>query len=365
MMRNTKLKKYFSAQTNKQIEIGFETTQFGVEESKSSDGIQILSDLITLSLKRDESWKSFYTERMNEIEPKVEDFELLELLDLERKAEQYYSVGDYKKAIETLQKLIDDYIPTSDKTERGWYLQEMARYSYQNSKMESSGYQMTAYKTNRYLLKPTNGVEFQKLKINKTRNEAIRSWIKQFESFEEMKIKVNDLTHKLTFGIKADKFEESLCEIGRALGFASERPDKEHKKGPDNLWNIQANDYILFECKNEVDEKRSDINKAETGQMNVSCAWFKENYNGETVKNIMIIPSNRVSPAGAFSEDVEILKKHGLSKLNNNIRNFFNEFKDYDIKTLTESQIEESLTMHKLTIQNILNDYTDKLYKSK
>ncbi len=201
--------------------------------------------------------------------------------------------------------------------------------------------------------------------INKGRIENIKAWIEQFESYEELKIQVNDIASKLAFGVKSDKFEKALCELGKAFGFASERPDKEHKKGPDNLWNIRADDYILFECKNEVEEKRAEINKHETGQMNVSCAWFKENYSGETVKNIMIIPTKDISPHGAFSQEVQILRKGGLNRIVNSFRKFFDEFKNFDIHTLTEPQINECLNIHKLSIDNILNDYTDKPYQKK
>lgn len=364
-VRTKKLSRYFSSQTNKQIEIGFETTQFAVEEARSSDGFQLLIDLIKPCLNRDEGWKSFYSERMDSIESRESDNDLLKILELERKAEEQYANEDYKGAIKSIQTLLDNYIPASDKEEKGWYLQEMARYCYTQSKVDSSTYQIAAYKTNRSLLKPTNGVEFQKLKINKGRIENIKTWVEKFESFEDLKIQINEIASKLAFGVKADKFEQALCELGKALGFASERPDKEHKKGPDNLWNVRADDYILFECKNEVDEKRSEINKHETGQMNVSCAWFKENYSGETVKNIMVISTKDISAHGAFSQEVEILRKGGLNKLVKNVRRFFEEFKDFDIHTLTEKQINDYLNVHNLSIDNILHDYTDKPYQKR
>lgn len=364
-VRTKKLSRYFSSQTNKQIEIGFETTQFAVEEARSNNGFELLIDLIKPCLNRDEGWKSFYNERMDSIKSRENDNDLLKILELEKKAEEQYLREDYKGAIKSVQTILDDHIPATDKEERGWYLQEMARYCYNQSKVESSKFQIVAYKTNRYLLKPTNGVEFQKLKINKDRIENVKSWVEQFDSFEDLKIQINEVASKLAFGVKADKFEQALYELGKILGFASERPDKEHKKGPDNLWNIRADEYILFECKNEVEETRSDVNKHETAQMNTSCAWFKNNYSGETVKNILVIPTKSISAHGAFSQDVEILQKNGLTKLVKNVRKFFDEFKDFDIHTLTEKQINDYLNVHKLSIDNILNDYTAKPYQKK
>ena len=80
------------------------------------------------------------------------------------------------------------------------------------------------------------------------------------------------------FGAKAEKFEQALDEISRALGFAGERPDKEWKEGPDNLWALDDTQYILWECKSEVEIARSDINKREAEQMNRSSAWFEKHY---------------------------------------------------------------------------------------
>lgn len=43
--------------------------------------------------------------------------------------------------------------------------------------------------------------------------------------------------------------------------------------------------YFLFECKNEVDENRSEINKIEAGQMNNHCGWFADEYGNAKCKN--------------------------------------------------------------------------------
>jgi hypothetical protein len=57
----------------------------------------------------------------------------------------------------------------------------------------------------------------------------------------------------------ADKFEQAFHELAKILGFPSQRPDKEWKEGPDNLWKINDNQYLLVECKNNVEATRSEI----------------------------------------------------------------------------------------------------------
>ena len=76
----------------------------------------------------------------------------------------------------------------------------------------------------------------------------------------------------------SEKFESALKDIGESIGFLSQRPDKEIKKGPDNLWCGVENQYFLLECKNEVEDTRSEINKHEAGQMNSHAGWFEDIY---------------------------------------------------------------------------------------
>jgi len=77
----------------------------------------------------------------------------------------------------------------------------------------------------------------------------------------------SDILGRLRFGVAVDSFEAALDELGRAFGFETQRPDKEWKQGPDNLWALRDSQYLLFECKNQVDKSRKEINKDETGQM--------------------------------------------------------------------------------------------------
>jgi hypothetical protein len=286
-------------------------------------------------------------------------------LQYEKKAEELNTSGFHAEAVKEIQDLIDNCIPLPDKSERAYYLQEMARYAYHDKKSQSNDYQIQAYKLNRFLLKPRTGIGFQRLEVNKKRTENIMSWINQFDSYVEIDLKVTELLTHLSFGIKADSFEKALNEFGLALGFGCERPDKELKKGPDNLWNIHENKYILFECKNEVSEDRAEIVKAETGRMNNACAWFKTNYKMDATKYVMVIPIRAISSAAGFNYNVEILRKKGLNKLKNNFRKFFMEFETYDLKMITETQVEKYLKAHNLTVEEILSEYTEAAVQKK
>src|SRR5205814_7736302 len=120
-------------------------------------------------------------------------------------------------------------------------------------------------------------------------------------------IALSDVLGRLVFGTRADKFEQALDEICPALGFVGERPDKEWKEGPDNLWALDDKRYILWECKSEVDVKRAEINKREAEQMNRSSAWFDKHYPNMEVKRIIIHPAYVVPSCAAFTHEVEAM----------------------------------------------------------
>lgn len=103
---------------------------------------------------------------------------------------------------------------------------------------------------------------------------------------------MDEMLGSLRFGVEAPSFFNTL---GAALGFKAERPEKEWKEGPDNLWALRGSEYLLVECKSKVELTRDQINKTETGQMNNATAWFKRTYQGATAKNIMIIPTKRTT----------------------------------------------------------------------
>lgn len=355
-IRSKKSREKFSLQTRTQIEIGLEIAEFAKEEIKhGTEPVKAFVSLVGQSLGRDEGWKEFYSENMDKIEPEKETFKMLEVLELEKVAEEKYSRQDYPGAVQTIQKIIDNHVTTDE--ERGWYLQEMARYIYPSSKIESNKYQISAHSKNTFLFKPKKGMEIQKISaISLKRIESITQWIHSFDSFDELYLEVDDILSKLKFGVNADRFEQAFDELAKIIGFPAQRPDKEWKEGPDNLWKIGDNKYLLVECKNCVDVKRDEINKDETGQMNNSCAWFEKVYGDVLVKNIIIIPTKIVSHAAGFNKSVQVMKVKKLRLLTDNVRKFYLEFKGLDLNNLSDQRIQELLNMFKLTSDDLTSD---------
>jgi len=361
-IRSSKSNKYFSAQTRKQIEIGLEIVDMAeAEVGKGEDPIKVLNSLMNQSLKRDEGWKEYYKEEMNKIDVIDERPAIYERLFIEREAEEFHFKGNAEKACEKMQKLIDDHC--TDDFEKGWYLQLLARYTYFISKSEANTLQKSAFEKNLQLLKPKEGISYKKLEyIHENRLRRIKEWVKQFKNFEDLMLSLDNILSDLSFGMPSEKFETALKETGLMLGFLSQRPDKEFKKGPDNLWCGVDNKYLIFECKSEVDDKREEISKHEAGQMNSHCAWFKKEYADSIFKPILIIPTKTLSYHADFNENVEIIRKGKLKTLKGNIKSFFKEFKNYDIHELSDEKLNVLLNDNQLDIESIYTKFTEEFY---
>jgi replicative superfamily II helicase len=365
LIRDRSSRRYLSAQMAAQIELGLEIADMARQEIEdSAKPADAFNGLVRQCLGRDADWKAFYVERMDKVKPSGANEHVLRLYETELSAETAFQAGDYASARDQIQKLIDDRVVSSD--DRGWYLQEIARYHYLADRTESQRLQVTAHNKNHFLLKPPIGVTVAKLTtLSQGRVERIGKWVSGFGSYSDLDASLSDTLGRLVFGTKADKFEQALDELSRILGFAGERPDKEWKEGPDNLWALDATQYLLFECKSEVDIKRAEINKREAEQMNRSSAWFDKHYGGMHIKRIIVHPSNTVPSSAAFTHEVEAMREHELKRLVQSVRGFFKSFEGLNFKDLSAAHIQKMIDSHNLSVPELLTQYSKKLRNTK
>ena len=356
-------REFFSDQTRMQIQLGKSIAEFAKEEIEAGKNpMTAFKGLVNQCLQRDAGWKDWYVEQMNTMESRGQPTrdDLLSIFQIEMSAEREFQGGSYDRAAEAIQGLIDQYAITH--SDKGWYLQEMARYTYPSSKAQSNELQKNAHKTNHSLLRPKEGMIFSKVPTltPQRRLERIKEWLASHELFEAVATELDAILTCLSFGVIADRFEQALKDLASTLGFDSDRPDKEWKEGPDNLWGLRDNQYLLFECKSEVDINRAEIDKRETDQMNRSSAWFKRYYPGFSVTRVLVIPPIKLASGAALNDEVLIMRKKHLDQLTRNVRAFFNEFRKYDLRDLSLGKIEEHLHTHKLMVDDLTSVYGQK-----
>ncbi len=354
-LRDQHSRSYLSSQMATQIKIGLEIAGYAREEICSGTEVEdAFLGLIRQCLTRDEGWKAFYAEQMEKVRPKEANKTLLTIYAAELEAEQHFLAGDYVAAASRLQRLLDENKFGS--SDRGWYLQNLARYHYPSDQVEVTRLQLAAHNTNRMLMRPAHGSIVTKLSlISLGRVERIAEWLRSQGDFTQVEIAIGDILGRLVFGMKADKFEQALDELSRALGLAGERPDKEWKEGPDNLWALDDVNYIVWECKSEVDLKRIEINKSEAEQMNRSAAWFQKHYPGCKSIHIEVHPANQVQSAGYFLVEVRAMRDKELRSFVRAVQSFFREFHRLNFNDLSLPHIQRLIDEHALDIKSLLN----------
>ncbi len=358
-LRQKKTRDYFSAQTQRQIKIGLNIAEFAKEEiSASKNPFEVLRDLINQCLKRDNGWKTYYDEQMSQLVSGPMIPKALKIFAAEYVAEKTFQSGKPEKAMNSIQQLIDEQAIGG--AEKGWYLQEMARYAQAFNKEQSNELQIAAHRLNRYLLKPQKGMAFDPISAKgQKRIERIVAWIKDFLTVEDLMIEIEAITTNLRFGVASDDFELALDRLGKALGFDANRPDKELREGPDNLWALKDNFFLLIECKNQVSVDRKEINKDETGQMNNSCAWFQNRYPGSKSSNLMIIWTKTLGTGAGFTEEIRIMRNKKLDSLVKNTKAFFSELKGLDLQDISETKLQANLEHHELTVEDLISKYSE------
>lgn len=358
ILRDRHSREYLSNQMQKQIEIGLEISDMAKEEIENNGVVPLdaLKDVMRQCINRDENWKAFYAAEMSGVKVGAASGEALDRFAAELQAERLFQEGDYQKAAERLQKLLDER--PLETAEVGWYLQQNARYLYQHSRLEAEKLQVIAHKKNRKLLRPEAGVTVAKLSlVSHGRAERVKAWVAAFPTYDDLNIRVTELLGRLVFGTRADPFEEALDSLSFALGFVGERPDKDWKEGPDNLWALNDKEFLLFECKSEVDTTRAQINKREAEQMNRSAVWFDKHYAGQTATRILIHPSHKLESAAGLTHNVTAMTEKELRKLVGAVRSFFKSFESKDLADLSVSDVQALLTSHKLGVGDLASAY--------
>ena len=102
--------------------------------------------------------------------------------------------------------------------DKGWYLQQLARYSYYIDKSKFNDLKKAVFKLNNELLKPKVGISYSKVSyININRTTKIKEFLNGFKSYGELVLTINELLDNLSFGVNSDKFEASLQKIGEFI----------------------------------------------------------------------------------------------------------------------------------------------------
>ena len=179
----------------------------------------------------------------------------------------------------------------------------------------------------------------------------------------EFLIYVDSKLSALDFSLDSDSFENALKEIGIILGFDSTRPDKETKgEGPDNLWAIGNNQYLVIECKNEATSET--VSKTYCNQLAGSIRWFSSEYGDNfTATPILVHKSFILDRQASPVEKMRIITQEKLADFKRKIKDFVNALVQ-DTNWQDEIRIQQLLNQYNLNSESIVNMYSVDSVKS-
>jgi len=353
---------YFSTVTRKQIETGLSLLD---EEEDKADSLQTIKDTIYVCLQQDESWRKFHNGMLDDV--KDEELSDVKKRDLNIAQQEKEAVNEFKlKRFSSAANIIRSNIITSGNLSltpkhQGWYYEYAAKIIYQADPVASNDLQIKASSVP-HMLTPRDGENFSKLNKNEGQASMILSYIKNYTKSQDLKIQIQILLSDLTFSqdIKAPKFESALKELGKLFGFDAQQPENEFGNGPDVLWIMSDNHYLILEAKSMA--IHGEITRQNMGQLLQSGEWFKTHY-GSNVPNTLVtlqppaIKGYNVNP----SDNTRVIDETSLTSLKKKVEQLYEGIIIKGINAVTKEEIGKLIIASNLTPENFRNTYLKKI----
>lgn len=211
---------------------------------------------------------------------------------------------------------------TQDTQLKAYLKQQLAEYTNFTNPAAAQELQLAALTGNHRLLKPLAGVTYHRLNAPASGQAAAAlDFMSMFIEGNELIIWVNGLLDDLDWGEEGSKrFEAAMKDLGLFLGFGSERPEDQVGRGPDNLWALGTQRYLVIECKSGAVQANR-VCKHDTNQLNGSIVWFEQKYDATcSMTPILVHPQTVFEHAASPDGRIRIINEAGLKRLRDAIR---------------------------------------------
>ncbi|MDF2020012.1 MULTISPECIES: DEAD/DEAH box helicase family protein [unclassified Bacillus (in: firmicutes)] len=305
----------FTEATRKQLELAK-----NLSSQMKDASIEDIHSVVKLCLERNSNW--IETSRSTLVNVKYNSSNQFEdRVIKEREAFNNAQLRDYQKAVTIIQTLVNE-VP--DNKHKGYLKYKLAKYENFYNSVSAQQTIKSAKRLNNQLVHPIEGIEYEKVQFKNIpqANNINEFLLETYSSSNQFIITFNAIIDKLIFTPNSSNlFEQAIKELGEHLGYASQRPENEFGKGPDNLWGSVTNYFFVIECKNEAITET--ISKGYCNQLNGSIIWFTEKYRGNMdFTPILIHPSNRFERAASPSPNIRIINAEKLESLRRNLREY-------------------------------------------
>lgn len=264
--------------------------------------------------------------------------------------------NQHKEAVAILDKAID---ATADGQFKAWLLSRKAAFQHP---IDADGAQKTllaAHAMEPGVIKPMHGATYKKLTpaIGQQAATLIANHQVRFMDVTSMKLFADELCSDLQFSPETSgKFEAAVNDLAWFLGIRGQRPEKEYKEGPDNLWALPNGAFLVIECKNGGTSE-SGISKKDAGQLGQSVAWFGGRYPASTSVPIILHRERTLGQGASLVTGMRVIDPVGLEKLRSKLRAFADQLVNPDVAT-SASEVAKRLSQFELSADAFVNAFS-------
>ncbi|MFK4794338.1 DEAD/DEAH box helicase [Sphingobium sp. ZW T5_29] len=326
-----------------------------IAKQLSTPSLDEIKAVILQCLDRDPSWIKVSKKALVSI--KADDELRLDLSKLAlRAAFDHARANQHKEALSIIDTAID---ATEDEQVKAWLLARKAAFQHA---IDAEGAQKTlivAHSMEPRVTKPLHGAVYKKLSAvtGQQATTLIANHVGRFLDPTDMKLFADGLCSDLQFCPNtSEKFEAAINELARFLGIIGQRPEKDYKEGPDNLWALPNGTFLVIECKNGV-TAGDGIAKKDAGQLGQSMEWFAARYPASTSVPIMIHPERKLGQAASGVNGMRIIDVKGLEKLRKNLKAFAQQLTDPDIAS-SAAEVAKRLAQFELNADALVNAFS-------
>lgn len=303
----------FSSATRAQIALGKE-----VASQLRNQSLDKMIDIMSLCFSQNDDWVAAGRNAVVNAEQPVGGHLDVNQVTL-RKAFDAARLTRYDVATQCVQDAVN---ATQDTQLKAYLKQQLAEYTNFTNPAVAQELQLAALSGNHRLLKPLAGVTYHRLNAPASGQAAAAlDFMRMFIEGNELIIWVNGLLDDLDWGEAGSKrFEAAMKDLGLYLGFGSERPEDLVGRGPDNLWALGAQRYLVIECKSGA-VQATRVCKHDTNQLNGSIVWFEQKYDATcSMTPILVHPKTVFEHAASPDARIRIINEAGLKRLRDAIR---------------------------------------------
>ena len=276
-----------------------------------------------------------------------------------RAAFDYARSNQHPEALASLDTAID---LADDPQVKAWLLSRKAAFQHALDSHAAQRTLAAAHAIEPQVTKPMIGATYKPLSPTTGQQAAtlISNHHRRFMDATAMKLYADGLCSDLQFRPDtSDKFEAAVNDLAWFLGLNSQRPEKEYKEGPDNLWALPNGSFLVIECKNGV-TSADGISKKDAGQLSQSMEWFSKRYMASAATPVIVHPERKLGQGASGVSGMRIVTRSGLEKLRANLQALAKQLTQPDTAS-SVSAVATRLAQFELSADAFVNAYSTTL----